>query len=145
MKITLNQLRALIKEELEAADKQPGWEELENRLLQIDGKEVSRQYEEDMAKLLSRGKVWPAKKTVVMAGDPSRCHANVANLYDSNEGRAGIVTGWALGPNDGIWRQHSWLWWPPKKQLVETTLKRDAYFGFELTKSEADQFSFENY
>jgi hypothetical protein len=144
MKLTVALLKTLIKEEIEG-ERQPNWDLLEKKLLEIGGEGVNHVFEEDLDKLLTRGKAWPTKRVIVNPGIPSQCHVNCAGLYDANEGRAKIVTGWALGPDDETWRQHSWLWWAPKKQLVETTLKRRAYFGFELTKLEAGRFSFENY
>ena len=124
---------------------QPDWAKLKDKLLSIGGSKIAMVLEEDMEKLLSRGKSWPVSNIRLMKGAPISCHSNAANLYEQNPKTSSIVTGWALGPNDEIWRQHTWLWFKPRKQLIETTSKRKAYFGFELNQSEAMEFCENNY
>ena len=124
---------------------QPDWAKLKEKLLSLGGKYVAMNLEEDMDKLLSRGKSWPTSNIRLMKGRPISCHSNTADLYEQNPTTSTIVTGWVLGPNDEIWRQHTWLWFKPKNQLIETTIKRKAYFGFELSKSEAKMFCEENW
>src|SRR5258708_7764341 len=50
------------------------------------------------------------------------------------EGLGSVVNGYALS-KDGLWRQHSWLV-TPEGGLVETTVRRAAYFGAVLAPEE---------
>ena len=124
---------------------------LHTMLLNIGGVEnCFPDIEEDMENILSRGQFWPGKSKM-MVGQPSRCHANSANLWEQNQTKdVRICTGYALSP-DGIWRQHSWLTHYYKTatqhrhRLIETTVKRLAYFGFEMTQEESRDFAHNNY
>lgn len=75
-----------------------------------------------------------------------RCHANSGIFWSNYSTEHGtdavkIVTGWALIDDDGVWVQHSWLQLKDRNNLiVETTIKRDKYFGFVLTDVEAIEF-----
>jgi hypothetical protein len=40
---------------------------------------------------------------------------------------------------DGLWRQHSWGLLP-SGQIIETTVRRLAYFGFTLNDEESKSF-----
>jgi hypothetical protein len=51
-----------------------------------------------------------------------------------------ITTGYGLTADDGLWRQHSWLW--DGKRVVETTVERDIYFGVVLDRVAAPGFVF---
>jgi len=81
-------------------------------------------------------------------GQANRCHANTSNLWLANKDQHEIVicTGYALS-NDGMWRQHSWLALrrPRSIQIIETTERRVAYFGFAMTEEEAMKFIENNY
>ena len=107
--------------------------------------------EEDLAAILTRGELRSGRGAHLEPGSPSQCHSNVSQLYESNEGnpdgRIAIATGYALS-RDGLWRQHSWGVWydegSPSGLLVETTERRVAYFGFEMTSAEAESFSANN-
>jgi len=124
---------------LEGTARQKGFDILEKKLLFLGGKSVLYTYEEDLEKLLKRGKVF--KGTVkIMAGDLSQCHRNTAALWDANKGRVKIVTGWAM--NDNTWRQHSWGL--AGRTVIETVSKRDIYFGYVLNPKETDEFYWEN-
>lgn len=120
----------------------PALEPLKAKLLALGGHAVILPaIEEDLAKILKRGKLTTGK-SLMRRGDASRCHANVANLWESNGGRLKICTGYALS-YDGAWRQHTWGLWEGK--IVETTQKRIAYFGFRLFREEAREFAWNNY
>jgi hypothetical protein len=67
---------------------------------------------------------------------PNECHRNCIDLrsYLGTAGRSEyvIVHGWALSSND-IWYCHSWcLRRIGPKNIIETTPRRVAYFGFIL-------------
>jgi hypothetical protein len=73
----------------------------------------------------------------------SQCHSNTAELWDLNKDRGfKIMTGWALS-GDKQWRQHSWG--VHKGKVIETTVKRKAYYGYVLNHRESEDFHYENY
>lgn len=99
--------------------------------------------EEDLDKILERGRLWKPRWLREMPSLPSSCHFNAAALWDANRDKpVRIATGYALS-DDGIWRQHSWCIFK-KEVVVETTVKRVLYFGFAMAKDEANQFYWDN-
>lgn len=102
--------------------------------------------EEDLDNILSYGQFWAGGNAKLMRGEPSQCHVNSANLWEQNKEATRICTGYALS-EDGIWRQHSWLVWhkPRSNQIIETTAKRIAYYGFVMPYDMCQQFADENY
>jgi hypothetical protein len=117
-------------------------ETLIKKLLLIGGHTVTMpEIEEDLAKIIERGTAPSINHLYVMKGRESQCHENSANCWDANRDRSSIMTGYAL--LDGMWVQHTWVL-DKEKTIVETTTPREAYFGFELTPEEADQFYFDN-
>lgn len=122
---------------------QPEFATLVERLLAIAGMHIvaPRAPEPDIDILLARGQIWAGKSRLI-PGYPSRCHENAAYLYMRNAKRFCIVTGYALS-NDGLWRQHSWIYdTAPLKRLrtVETTERRERYYGVVLDQAEAATF-----
>lgn len=120
-------------------------------LLEIGGYETCfPTFEEDMRIILERGRFY-AGRSKLMLGQPSQCHKNSANLWSVNHTKndVRICTGYALS-EDGLWRQHTWLVhrYQTKTQrrmrIIETTSKRKAYFGCELTDDEAYEFAENN-
>lgn len=114
------------------------------RLVKFGGSQLSVQtVDEDLIKLETRGQLWYPDGTLMMRGEPSQCHSNSALLWDANRDKnnLSIATGYALS-DDGIWRQHSWCVLEKARsvKIVETTVKRTAYFGFVLTEDESDEF-----
>jgi hypothetical protein len=134
-------LKSLLKE-------QPRFAVLAKRLLKVGGKAVVARREEDLDRILRRGELlvprrnggeWGFRLERMRGG---RCYENVGNLWDDNRDRVIIGTGWALSP-DGLWRQHSWGVLDGV-DIVETTERRLAYYGFALTKREAEKFYIDN-
>lgn len=124
---------------------------LHNILLSIGGCETCfPPLEEDMGAILERGRYYRGTSKM-MRGTPNACHRNVCRLWEANHPNydVRISTGYALS-NDGIWRQHSWLVhryrtaMQHRTQIVETTEKRAAYYGFEMTEAEAEEFCSNN-
>jgi hypothetical protein len=69
----------------------------------------------------------------------SACHVNVARRWKAkNDGLVGVGTGYALS-GDGLWRQHSWG--IRRDGILETTTRREKYFGVRLKAKEADSFA----
>lgn len=121
-----------------AAD--PKWVDLENLLLKIGGTKVCIMHEPHLHQILDRGRKYAGKSTSDK-GEPSNCHGNTANLWSENDPKDfKIVTGWALTKNDGMWRQHTWGRWMDSV-TIETTVKRQKYYGFELNLEESQRFA----
>lgn len=97
--------------------------------------------EDDLDKLLLRGRLSEFSNIALMVGRPSQCHENSAILWDKNRDSVKIVTGYSL--SRGTWYQHTWCE-DGRGKLIETTTKREAYFGVELTPEECDEFYFDN-
>lgn len=122
----------------------PKLQELRNRLLTVGGEAVVLpRIEDDLLSILKRGQEFSGRWSLLRRGEPSRCHANVAALWESSNGFVRICTGYALS-RDGVWRQHSWGLTAGGK-VLETTERRVRYYGFVLRKKEAERFSYENY
>ncbi|MGZ3680851.1 MAG: hypothetical protein ACXWQR_20420 [Ktedonobacterales bacterium] len=123
---------------------QPEFATLAERHLSIGGVHVvaPRAPEPDLAILLARGQIWDGKSKLVR-GYPSQCHTNAAHLYLRNTTRFHIVTGYALS-DDGLWRQHSWIYDTAplkRKRTIETTERRERYYGVALDETEAATFA----
>lgn len=123
--------------------------ELNRLLLSFGGHETCfPAVEEDMAKILERGQLWIGDHSILIKGEPSRCHANSSNLWLANKDKneVAIATGYALS-KDGLWRQHTWLVQRNARsvRVIETTVKRVCYFGFVMTDAEAEKFADTNF
>ena len=121
--------------------------DLHQKLLAFAGEAICfPPYEEDLDNILNYGQFWVGSNAKLMRGEPSRCHANSANLWEQNKEATRICTGYALS-EDGMWRQHSWLVWHKSRsnQIVETTAKRIAYYGFVMPYDMCQQFADENF
>lgn len=124
--------------------------ELRKKLLQFAGHNVCLPVTEpDLDNILNRGQLWYGDIAKVIKGKPSRCHENASlyflkNNHNCNPGVL-ICTGYAIS-DDGMWRQHSWCICKKanKTQIIETTVKRVAYFGFVLQPEEAVIFAKNN-
>jgi hypothetical protein len=116
---------------------------LEKILLSFGGKEVIPMPSGFIDMLLARGMlIVPTKKNFrLLTGEPCECHENTAVLWKRSKGKMKIMTGWALS-DDGLWRQHSWGL--ADDTVIETTTKRDKYYGFVLTDAESKDFYREN-
>jgi len=111
---------------------------LRTKLLQIDGKEVVPMEEIHLEMLLNKGKIINYSNiTKIDGGRPSKCHQNSVILYEQNEEITHIGTGWCLS-DDGLWRQHSWCM--INDEIIETTTKRNIYFGVLLNGNKAKKF-----
>ena len=128
----------------ESLAEQPKLGKLRDKLLSFGGVEIVACYEEDVDKLLARGKEFSVIDLEVMEGKPCSCHFNSARLWQKNKRLAKIVTGWKLNDKDELWRQHTWCVYKKEKSIVETTVVGSRYFGFALTSKEADKFYFNN-
>lgn len=132
-----------------SAGKISTYKKLNEIMLEIGGSETCFiGWDEDYIKLLERG-YYREGKSKMEKGQPRQCHYNAARIYDERveEDDVIICTGFALS-EDGMWRAHSWLLQKyitgrgkVRTRILETTTKRIAYFGFELTSEEANEFA----
>lgn len=101
--------------------------------------------EEDYENIMKYGQFWLGKSALLMKGVRSRCHNNACRLWINNKHNTRICTGYALS-KDGIWRQHSWLIMLNRasNKIIETTVKRVAYFGFVMDEETAEEFCIYN-
>jgi hypothetical protein len=121
----------------------PQLEPLKTRLLAIAGTAVVLPgHEPDLDYILNRGEVWRGYNAISRKGQPCHCHANSAELWERDKSLT-LCTGYAM-TNDTVWRQHSWVL-TPNNVVIETTTPRLLYFGFRMTKREAQIFSEQNF
>lgn len=126
---------------------------LRDAILSYGGEEVCIPFiEEDIEELLQFGQLWQGgNKVKMMKGEPSKCHYNSCALYKANllntqlDGELTIATGYALS-KDGMWRQHSWLVLKKSRsyKIIETTKKREAYFGYAMNAEKCLEFMKDN-
>ena len=102
------------------------------KLLSIDGTHVCIPFIEPDLKPLARAGILIVPSYVQMReGEPRRCHSNSARLWRLDRWNHRIVTGYGLTADDGMWRQHSWIW-HKAGHIIETTEQRVKYFGIAL-------------
>ena len=136
---------------------------LRDKLISYGGEEVCFfDIDSDLNKLMARGELIIIRDSApnnideallkLVKGEASQCHKNSSIVWSSNreskkfDGKLYLVTGYALS-EDGMWRQHSWcLLKQPDgtNTIIETTLKRVAYYGFEMDEEEALHFALSN-
>lgn len=138
----LKQKQFLAEKRTEAIKDDPEIAVLENLILSHGGEAVVWNIEEDLNCLIKRGKVFSTDRLRSKRGQNSQCHSNSGWQWHTHKTYR-IVTGYGLGPDDDLWRQHTWIL-DSQKQIIETTVARRAYFGFILTKSESKQFFDDN-
>jgi hypothetical protein len=111
-------------------------------LLAIGGKKINiADIEEDYDRILQDSITLNNPAIIMMPGEPSKCHRNSALCWEQNNHVTRIMTGYALLDNE--WLQHTWLI-HDNDSVIETTLKRECYVGFILTKAETEDFFNEN-
>lgn len=118
---------------------------LKNGLLAFGGEyALIKPMDEDMNHFLTRGQLW-GKTHKMMPGATSQCHMNSCLLWEQNQDKLFIATGYALS-NDGLWRQHSWCVLPTARgpRVVETTQRRELYYGYVMTLDETIEFGTNN-
>src|SRR5262249_7341694 len=128
------------EEARQAARAHKSFSALEAKLLAIGGSRVVPEPDPDIDLLVQHGQVMAGKPPKKVRGRPSMCHHNVALRYLADPRTYQIATGYVLTAEDGLWRQHSWLW--DGKRVVETTVERDVYFGVVLDRVDAAGFVF---
>lgn len=115
----------------------------------MGGIRVAGDFEEDLDNMLSRGQRFSPKKVKSVRMTSCRCHGNSGIFWHNYSNEHGfdnvqIATGWCLS-EDGIWRQHSFVYQPIDNIIIETTVKRKIYFGFVLDLEESELHYQNNY
>jgi len=110
---------------------------LKHVLLQYGGDAVVPVYVENLNKILNHGQLFNSKKVKIVRGTLCQCHSNSIKLYRIIN--CNIATGWALSSDDKLWRRHSWCV-DTKETILETTIRREMYYGYLLDESEVDEF-----
>jgi ribosomal protein S18 acetylase RimI-like enzyme/8-oxo-dGTP pyrophosphatase MutT (NUDIX family) len=127
--------KELLADKLRDNVTRPDIQNLRSRLLSYGGEEALITFPDDtsfeVGRLLQRGKFWLGNKAVLKKMQACRCHENSVHLV--MEGKGELVNGYALSL-DGLWRPHSWVL--TSNGLIETTVKRMAYYGVVLTQAE---------
>ena len=132
--------RAFLRARMEAlAAERPLVREFERKLLALGGEAVvfppSLAFFFPFERIVRDGQAWRLRRMRI-PGPPSLCHENSAAEWWRSRGRTQLVTGWALSPEDGLWRQHSWCM--GDGCILETTPSpRRTYFGVVLAGPEA--------
>jgi hypothetical protein len=109
---------------------QPEYKDLENILLKIGGNKIVYIENPAVKSVVEVGKILKYKP-ILKEMEQSHCHDNVYKLWKKSRNKIRMATGWALTKDDGMWRCHSWG--VSKNRIIETTTKRDIYFGFIYT------------
>lgn len=68
-----------------------------------------------------------------------RCHKNSLRIHSESRRRYRVVTGYACATEEGgqrLWCRHTWVRDLERCEIIETTLKRDLYFGTLLSPKE---------
>ncbi len=112
-------------------------QDLKSKLLALGGTTVVWREEPHLSVLVEQGHVFDLESKMTY-GAAGQCHANVARLF-MLEDDIKIATGYALS-DDGLWRQHSWG--IKDETILETTVKREKYFGIIWSKMTITEFVF---
>lgn len=127
----------------EAAKKQPEIISLRRRLLSLGGVELVAPPTTDpgLSLIIKHGRIKRGPiKCMLMSS--SECQQNIATYWMTDRvGVFGIGIGYALS-DDGLWRQH--FWGVRRRGILETTTKREQYFGVTICAFEAAVFAIVN-
>lgn len=122
------------------------FKKLENILLKIGGDKVIYQLDEDLDDLIEKGfeilKDFDPE-IITLQMEQSKCHKNVSIFYknfieENSPDEIDIMTGWVL--TDNVWYQHSWVYLTFDNKIIESTFKREKYFGIILNYNKIDDF-----
>ena len=121
---------------------EPAVKDLASHLLSLGGKTVSvpiNEWPQFCKALTLLGQVLPGIAVEVRKGAERACHANSVRLWMDDKVNHRLATGFGLS-EDQMWRRHSWVIGTDNK-IIETTQKREKYFGLLLEDESAEQFA----
>lgn len=113
---------------------------IHDRLLTIGGTAVvlGADAPSTVRRLNRDGQLFARDGAVIIPLDPRASATNVARLCQLFPGGIEAATGYALD-RDGCWRPHTWGVLDGAT-VVETTARRDGYYGYLLSPAEAARF-----
>jgi hypothetical protein len=128
--------KSRLEPEIQDAITDPARQQLRDKLLSYGGEEAlvrtSDIPSDEITRLMTRGEFWTGSKADFNKMRAINCHGNSVCLMEKGLGE--VVNGYALS-QDGMWRNHSWLL-QSNGRLIETTVRRKAYFGVVLSREE---------
>ena len=116
--------------------------DMRDKILSFGGYEVCMpMLDPDCQNIIDKGEFWYGNKSKLVLGEPNYCHDNSHKIWRADKSGKVLCTGYALS-KDGMWRSHSWVLDITQEEpvIVETTSPREAYFGYQLTSEEAENF-----
>lgn len=120
-------------------------------LLAYGGTRIVSRPEPDLEQIFARGELLEGEPSHLRLLRVIRCHSNSASLWEAGQSPevrprylrgCELMTGYALS-EDGYWRQHSWCL-SAVGRVIETTVRRQRYYGFRLSFEEALDFAAAN-
>ncbi len=121
----------------------PNCQILHKRLLDLGGHHVKHDAcPLTVQNILARGQRWDGKHAILLLRECWQCHRNSAVYWHRSDETLRLATGYALG-DDGLWRRHSWNV-DALGVVVESTARREVYYGFVQTEAESIESYFAN-
>lgn len=117
--------------------------ELEEKLVKIKGKVAHvPNARKDLPKWLDRGKLFDSEHVIIEEGKFGLCEENSAKFYwknRNNDKGMQLCKGFAYNGKSEVWHYHAWC--IDKDGIIHecTPEKRDGYYGYVLTREEAEQ------
>ena len=93
--------------------------------------------EEEILNLLNKGILFE-NNVQMKEMKRSKSHQNSFNLVKRNPKIYKFVTGYGYTKEDNMWRQHSWVIRISDNTIIETTVKRDSYFGYYVENKDIE-------
>jgi len=115
-----------------------GHKQLEEKLLTIGGEQLvySPLMPKFLHELIVGGKEFSSSSVGVVKGKPSQCHDNVIRKWLDKPELYTMAHGFVLSDDHQLWRHHSWLINNKTGKIIETTKKREIYYGLALDTAE---------
>ncbi len=116
------------------------WKKLSEILLAIGGDVVVPMPFADqfLSHQVNRGRVMEPTSVRLELGEPSNCFENSENIVNQSNSHGVFCVGYALS-DDGLWREHGWVWDQRDGSIVETTVLRECYFGIGINTQKEDE------
>lgn len=117
--------------------------ELEEKLVKIKGKSARvPNSRNDLPKWMDRGELFDNEHVIIEEGQYGSCEQNSAKFYwknRNNDKGMQLCKGFAYDEKNEIWHFHAWC--IDKDGVIHecTPEERDGYYGYVLTREEAEQ------
>lgn len=98
-----------------------------------------------MSDIISKGQFMYGKGARLIKGELHQCHNNAIDIFYDNKEDCLIATGFAFTQGN-VWVEHTWIVHyldkeKSKYEIIETTIKRTAYFGVILDYYDSIEFA----